>query len=484
MSRSLLLAPLLCLAGSLSAYTINYPFPYQAAYPHGIKAAVKTGDIVQSKFDAWKSSYYEVCSDASKARVKWQDGTSTDEAIDTGYYTVSEGIGYGMLIVVYMDNASNQTKPMFDKLWAYYQNFLDGNGLMNWKIAGCSSTNQTGAAPDADEDVALALCMAYKQWGDASYLTAAQSLLAKIWNKEVNSSTYLMKIDDQGTSDNQNLYNPSYFSVGAYRVFAAADNSHAWATVATNTLALIAKNRNSTTGLVSDWCNSSGATQDHNSSGSGKFGYDAVRTPWRVALDYLWFGTDSAKSELKLMDNWIQGSFSAYSYIYAGYTQAGVKTTSSDKNALYAGAFMMPAVVNNVTGDSAWIAKGYTALSSSPSSASPGWDGNYFNMSWKVLYLLTITGNFQNLWGTVATTGISEAQEVPAPTVWSAHAGSDAIELRGSGPARAQLLDLQGHVLSQGWGDGDFSLRKPAARGTYLVRILGEQPQTIPVFSN
>ena len=37
--------------------------------------------------------------------------------------SVSEGIAYGMLLLVYMDNDENNTQPKFDKIWAYYNNF-------------------------------------------------------------------------------------------------------------------------------------------------------------------------------------------------------------------------------------------------------------------------------------------------------------------------------------------------------------------------
>jgi hypothetical protein len=328
--------------------------------------------------------------------------------------------------------------------------------------------------------------MAYKQWGDDTYLTAAKSLLGKIWGKEINSSSYLMKIDDQGTSDQSNLYNPSYFSVGAYRVFATVDNSRNWASVANNTLALIAKNRNSNTGLVSDWCNANGSTQDHNNSGSGNFGYDAVRNPWRVALDYIWFGTAASKSHLDLISNWIFNSgvtnYSGNSGIFAGYTQAGA-TTTEGHNALYSGAFAMTTVTNTYAFDTTWIRKGLSTQYLS-SSTTAGAEPNYYNMSWKVLYLLTLTGNFQNLWGTVGTTGLSESSQAAASSAWTARVGTGAIDLSGTGAARAQLLDLSGRILSQESGVSSFSLRKPAAPGTYLVRILGEHPQTIPVFSN
>jgi endo-1,4-beta-D-glucanase Y len=64
--------------------------------------------------------------------------------------------------MVYMDNATNNTQAKFDKLWKYYNSFLDAKGLMNWKINGFTSANQMNAATDAELDVAIGLLEAYK----------------------------------------------------------------------------------------------------------------------------------------------------------------------------------------------------------------------------------------------------------------------------------------------------------------------------------
>ena len=87
--------------------------------------------------------------------------------------TVSEGIGYGMLIAVYMGD-----RTLFDGLYAYWvahpANTGDSNTLMDWCVNGGggngstgTSCNGDGSATDADEDAAWALIQAGKQWGGA-----------------------------------------------------------------------------------------------------------------------------------------------------------------------------------------------------------------------------------------------------------------------------------------------------------------------------
>ncbi len=112
--------------------------------------------------------------------------------------TVSEGIGYGMLLAVYMDD-----QALFDDLWQYEQKWLDGGtGLMNWYInaagtgLGTVGTSGAGAATDADEDMAFALVMADKQWGGQGKLSKKYSDIAigqieAVWNNEVYQYKYL-----------------------------------------------------------------------------------------------------------------------------------------------------------------------------------------------------------------------------------------------------------------------------------------------------
>ena len=152
--------------------------------------------------------------------------------------TVSEGIGYGMLIAVYMGDHA-----LFDNLWKYEQLHLDSNGLMNWSID--SSGNVTkgsdgntvggGAATDADEDMAYALVMANKQWGgmgslSKTYSSYALSQIQAIWNHEIYQSKLAGPGDGWGGANLFGDINISYFAPAYYRVFKQVDtdSTHAW----------------------------------------------------------------------------------------------------------------------------------------------------------------------------------------------------------------------------------------------------------------
>jgi hypothetical protein len=244
MFRKSVLAIAIQLLASVSALAATkFPFPQDQNYAFGIKPAGADHNDVQAAYNIFVSKYYEESGD--KARIKW----------DVPTQTVSEGIGYGMIIMVYMDNATNNTQAKFDKLYNYYNAFLNGNGMMHWKITGFSGAAEQNGATDGDLDVAFALCMAYYQWGDAKYKTAATSMIGKIYTHEVNASKVLKPGDSF-----DNPKNPSYFVAAAIGLFSRIkfDNND-WAAVLTANYAHVASAQNATTGLVPDWTQDNGS---------------------------------------------------------------------------------------------------------------------------------------------------------------------------------------------------------------------------------
>jgi len=341
-----------------------FPFPQNSVYAHGTLPTTVDSDAVQSAYSTWLSAYYEESGDL--ARVKFDDPT----------YTVSEGIAYGMLIMVYMDNAANDTQGKFDKLWHYYNTFPDANGLMHWKINGFSSVAQQNAATDAELDAALALIMASEQWNDTAYLDAAKALIAKIRVHEVNANRYLKPGDVWDDKKN-----PSYFSIAALKLFAQVDTGYAdfWNEVIVNSYSLIAASANGATGLVPDWCSESGDPLGTH------FSYDAVRTPWRMAWAYLWFGDTEAYAVADVMSGWIKNDVSGDpSQIKDGYYLDG-SVAGQWNNPAFVGGFTAAALVDS--GYQVWLDAAYARLESFTGNES------YYNKSLQVLYMLLAGGN-------------------------------------------------------------------------------------------
>jgi len=259
--------------------TVNYPFPQSSVgYGYGITAESVNESKITSDFKVWWNNFYD--ESGSLARIKYDEADKT----------VSEGIGYGMLMAVYMSDNTTSYQSQFDKLWAYYNNFLDNNGLMNWKINGFSDVSESGAATDAELDVAVALVMAYHQFGDDKYKTDALNLIHKIKQYEVDGDNVLQPGDSWNDKKN-----PSYCSLFGLGLFAEFDteNTSYWNTVASSTFSGVLDNQSSA-GISSDWYNPSNPDDVL----STNFSYDAARTPWRIMLGYYWYGSSDAVTYL------------------------------------------------------------------------------------------------------------------------------------------------------------------------------------------
>jgi endo-1,4-beta-D-glucanase Y len=287
-------------------------------YPYGTRPSVARVADATASYQYWDVQQITTSGAFGYRRVLWDDGSST----------VSEGIGYGMLLA-----ASYNDQKLFNDLWGYYNQCLDPNGLMNWEISGAGTVTGANAATDADEDVAFALLQADLRWGSAgsiNYLAAAKVQIARIRATMVENGTFVLKPGDVwGGSD---ITNPSYFAPAYYRAFAQATGDASWLQVVDRCYAMLAANANAQTGIVSDWCDGQG---NPNSRGVN-YSYDACRTPWRIAMDYLFYGEPRALAFCQKLSTWAGGV--GANNLVSGYTQAGAPTVNYLDNA-FAGPF-------------------------------------------------------------------------------------------------------------------------------------------------
>ncbi len=271
----------------------HFPFPQELNYGQGNVPTLAKSWKIQEKYESWLSNIY--AESGSLARLRFDQLTET----------VSEGIGYGMLIFVFMDNANNKTQSKFDKLYNYYKKYPDAKGLMHWKIQHPSENDVDNgwvsgqnSATDADLDVAMALYMAHYQWGSGgavNYLQEAKNVTSKILAAEVNGDNTLRPgsaFDDQR--------NPSYCSPAHFSVFAEHNSGDAtrWNDVKSKCYTFVTNNQNNY-GLWSDWAQYNGDASNYKTtctSGDICYGFDAARVPLRTAWDYAWSANSTAKS--------------------------------------------------------------------------------------------------------------------------------------------------------------------------------------------
>ncbi|MFN8436367.1 MAG: glycosyl hydrolase family 8 [Cytophagales bacterium] len=374
------------------------PFNSNTSYANGIMPSNlpsggtygKSQDAA-SAYESWKSGLVQSCSNGS--RVLFDDNSST----------VSEGIAYGMLLSAYAGD-----KPLFDNLWKYYKANSNGNGVMHWKISGCTGTSGQNGATDAELDAAMALLVAAEQWPNANnpyvYKTEAATLISKIRQYEIHPSSYqTLNGDAWGTGSS--CRNPSYFAPAYYRQFANAESSQStfWNNVVSASNTFLIANRNSTTGLVSNWSDNNATPNSCN--GPNEFGWDAIRNPWRMANDYLWYGPSAATAGNDIcskMSNWAKNNANQLKGPLS--QSAGSPSQGSYQN----GTFSMMGLAFMGTSGSTYQSALNTAYSS---TVNLGNNEAYFSRTLRCITLFMMTGNFwkpgsasSNVTGTISIT--------------------------------------------------------------------------------
>lgn len=310
-----------------------------------------------TEYSTWKAKYVQECTASNSAIVNHGGGV------------YSEGIGYGMLLA-----AHNDDQKLFDKLWKFYMDHLDPNGLMNWSMEACAApgNNNANAASDGDLDAAMGLIIADKVWG--GYKTQAQELIAKIKKYETdtcaNGLVVLRPGDKFGgctESATKGRVNPSYFAPGYYRAFATIDaaNAEFWTKLAADSYTLLAQYQAKMNGLVPEWGFSDGSTE------SNSYDYNACRTPWRVAMDYMWYCTPEAKTVLEAFSKFVD-------------SKGGVTKTGYANNSAFIGAFANAGVAISQAKIDTYV-KDWLGNTS-------GDDTPYFQATLRRLYLLVAGG--------------------------------------------------------------------------------------------
>lgn len=283
---------------------------------------------------------------------------NTFRTVDTsrGNITTSEGQGYTMLRAVWMGD-----KQTFDGAWNWTKNNLQHSNdrLFSWLFGKgpngtfqvLSSQNGTTTATDADTDIALALVFAYARWQDKSYLDEARGIILDIWSSDVvtvNGTPYLAANNIEKTSGSATvLVNPSYFNPAAYRIFAQVDTSDPWMKLVDSSYDLLNRSTTSTldtkttANLPPDWFSldrTTGQVRPPTVAGlTTQFGYDALRIPWRVTLDWLWFKDPRAKQYLSKL-SFLSNQWSGNHALSAVYAHDGSVVGNYESPAMYGGA--------------------------------------------------------------------------------------------------------------------------------------------------
>ena len=359
-------------------------------------SAVSNPQIPQSLYAIWKGFHYTtLAEEAAKyptlgkdfqyifgdyinqglpvARVIWSNytyaGCQIDEANGSNMFkrgcTVSEGIGYGMLITVFQEDWE-----AFNGIWNYsrgYRNskYASGDGLMPWLTSSFSyDIGDQASATDADLDIATSLIIAYYKTLNQEYLNDAVKLATAIWDNEINPSNLLIYSGDtpmwKNPSKGEPVYNLSYFSPVALRLFAAVDAAHDWKSVLDAMYTYMSKVQDTGTGVFPDWSNAAGVAANPNNNSADKtywtFNKESVRIPWRIAWDYYWYQDARAAAILNTLQNFIATKSNSDpaaipAVNYSWNASAGADVTSPSLSTQWLGAWCL----TGMAGASTWL---------------------------------------------------------------------------------------------------------------------------------
>ncbi|MRH42790.1 xylanase [Aquibacillus halophilus] len=252
-------------------------------------------EIVTRVEDTWNKLFTDK---NPETQIYFTVGGDEGYMLDTGNIDVrTEGMSYGMMMAVQMDN-----KDIFDRLWKWtYKNMYmtegENAGYFAWSCSPDGSKNAYGPAPDGEEYFALALFFASHRWGDGiepfNYSQQAKDLLRTCIHKGENNDGYPMWNPDNKLIKfvpSVEFSDPSYHLPHFYELFALwsyPEDQRFWKEAADASRSYLKLSCHPETGLAPEYAFYDGTP--NNVRGFGQFFSDSYRVACNIGLDYEWF---------------------------------------------------------------------------------------------------------------------------------------------------------------------------------------------------
>jgi endoglucanase len=356
-----------------------HPFPQHNLYQEGTIlpnhiSQEEMDDSVQSFYRGWKQHYIKAGCREGEEYV-WFEGTKGTNIC------VSEGQGYGMVIVALMAGYDSTAQSTYDCLYRFYKSHPSTTSpyLMAWMQKKDCVSLDGGTATDGDMDIAYSLLLADAQWGRHSnipYKQDALAMISAIREQEINPVTYIVMEANGAHPRNKDYYDmrSSDFMPDHLRAFREASGDPFWDSVITNNYRVfhyLQDTYSPEVGLVPDFIKhiriaqglgyeggvktenpalkiplspterklDSGPAADSadaslfaepaqpnylESKYDGVYNFNACRVPWRISADYLVSGDPQAAAFLSRINSWIRATTKGNpDNISAGYNLSG-----------------------------------------------------------------------------------------------------------------------------------------------------------------
>lgn len=319
---------------------------------------------------------------------------------------VSEGQGYGMIIIALMADYDASSKKIYDNLFRYVRAHPSGKSkyLMAWaQYANNKSTDNTSAS-DGDLDIAYSLLLADKRWGSKgkiNYLAEAKATINAIMRHEINRQTWTVLLSDAIEPESKDYFatRSSDFMPAHFKAFRNATGDARWDKVVNAGYSLFIKMQDQYSpdaGLLPDFIvniNKKPKPAPPNfleSPYDGQYNYNACRDPWRIATDYLVTGDKRSKQIINKINRWIRETTNNDTYnLSAGYTLGGNDIKRRYFEAL---SFIAPFGVSAMVDakNQAWLNKVWDYLNGFKLK-----DYDYYDNTIKLFDMIIMSGNLK-----------------------------------------------------------------------------------------
>src|SRR5258706_4085406 len=209
------------------------PFPQHTTYTTGV---IKPGHVSQVQLDDSVRSFYS----------KWKERYIKDDAGEGQYYIwfegggkkkkcVSEGQGYGMIVVALMAGYDANAQKFYDGLFHYYKSHPSKNSpfLMTWAQTAAFKDVDRSSAADGDLDIAYSLVLADAQWGshgEVNYIEEARAMISAIMKQEINPKTFSVLLSNTIDKDSRDYFDmrSSDFMPAHFKIFRNVSKDSIW----------------------------------------------------------------------------------------------------------------------------------------------------------------------------------------------------------------------------------------------------------------
>jgi endo-1,4-beta-D-glucanase Y len=390
------------LCSSVFSQSSLRPFPQHFAYFEGVIipnhiSQKELDDTVSSFYNQWKATYLKksICSDSYYI---WAENSGKN------HQCVSEGQGYGMIIVALMAGYDTMSQNLFDGLFKYFKEHPSKRSqyLMSWAQSKDCEKFEESSAADGDIDIAFSLLLANSQWtskGRINYLQEAINVIGAIEEQEINKNSFNILQSNSIENDSKDYFDmrSSDFISSEIRAFSFTGNK-IWSSVLDNNYKLFSflqKEYSPGIGLVPDFIQNINTKPKParrfylESKYDGIYNFNACRVPWRIATDYIMNGDRRAKEFVEPINKWIRETTDGNpDNISAGYTLSGDDLKTRNFEALsFISPFAISAMVDRK--NQIWLNKLWDYIVNFKLK-----DFDYYDNSIKMLNLIILSHNY------------------------------------------------------------------------------------------